>query len=88
MNGDTEIVLNCSTGGGPGNNFTWFKGNTTISNDDTDFIITATTDTRQEVRITNLISGSLVMYTCVVENLAGQENATIDIQGIIEITRC
>lgn len=83
LDNNTAIRLECSTGGGPGNNFTWFSGNTTLTTTDQSFDIITSGDTSQTVQISNLISGSLVMFTCLVENQAGQENVTINIQGMI-----
>ena len=77
---DTEVTINCTAQGGPGNNFTWFRGNTMIS-DGGDFSIVQTLPQMSRLTASNLISGSTVQFTCVVTNQAGEDNATETVQG-------
>ncbi len=80
FNNDTQITLNCSSQGGPMNNFTWFFGDTIINNSG-DFSIEQATTQSSQLTVSNLVSGSTVNFTCQVDNEAGAENDTAIVQG-------
>ena len=81
VNGDTEVTINCTSRAGPMNNFNWFDGTGNAITSMGNFFIEQVSPMFSRLTVSNLISGSTVMFTCEVENEAGVDNRTVTIIG-------
>ena len=64
----SNVSLFCSSSGGPGNMYQWFKGNTSLVNEDNTML--------QLLEVNSTDGGD---YTCQVTNVAGMSSSTVDL---------
>ncbi len=81
VNEDTQVTINCTSRAGPMNNFTWFDESGREITSVGSFFIEQVSPMFSRLTVSNLISGSTVMFTCKVKNEAGMDNETITIEG-------
>ena len=81
---ETEVMLTCTSTGGPASRVTWLREGVAITDTDQDYEMSQRILTFQDAtyasRLVGVAVGSLVgNFTCIVENDRGMDNAMLEV---------